>query len=82
MNVTGIGRDGEYAKCLVVYTDSVPTDDELRALHEQLRDDHADNLAMMVGRLARLVDPTKHVAHKQAMDLLARYGYEFKPHAR
>jgi len=81
MKVTGVGRDAEHPKCLIVYYDGVPTDDELRVLHEQLRDEQTDKLAMMVGRLAHLLEHA-HPARKQAIELLAKYGYTFKPHCR
>lgn len=35
--VNGVGRDDEYARCLVVYFNRVPSDDDLRRLHEAAR---------------------------------------------
>lgn len=35
--VYGVGRDAEYPRALLVDFDRVPTDDELRALHELVR---------------------------------------------
>lgn len=36
--VSGIGRDAEYAKSLVIYCSRRPTDDEMRAIHDAARD--------------------------------------------
>jgi hypothetical protein len=32
--VSGVGRDAEHAKCLIVYFESEPDDEQLRSLHE------------------------------------------------
>lgn len=34
LEVTAIGRDGEYNACLIVYFNRKPTDDEMREFHE------------------------------------------------
>lgn len=34
--VDGVGRDADNPRCLIVYTRTEPTDDEMRALHEML----------------------------------------------
>ena len=35
--VSGVGRDSEYSRCLVVYFNRVPSDDDMRRLHDAAR---------------------------------------------
>jgi hypothetical protein len=35
--VNGVGRDAEYERCLVVYFNRKPSDDDMRRLHDAAR---------------------------------------------
>jgi hypothetical protein len=44
LRIKGCGRDADNEKALVLYFNRKPTDDELRALYDNLRREYKENL--------------------------------------